>query len=53
MSHHVLNDDSILVVRKCIREMDAVFVFSACPQDMIPVNGEMCTPTEAHFVVVG
>ncbi len=33
-------------------EMDTVFVFSACPQDMIPVNGENCTPTEAHFVVV-
>jgi uncharacterized protein YcgI (DUF1989 family) len=34
-------------------EMDAVFVFSACPQDIIPVNGENCTPTEAHFAVVG
>jgi uncharacterized protein YcgI (DUF1989 family) len=27
-------------------EMDAVVVFSACPQDMLPVNSGM--PTEAH-----
>ena len=27
-------------------EMDAVVVFSACPQDMLPVNSG--TPTEAH-----
>lgn len=32
-------------------EMDAIVVFSACPQDMVPVNGEFMTPTEAHFVV--
>ena len=34
-------------------EMDCIVVFSACPQDIIPVNGENCTPTEAHFAVVG
>jgi hypothetical protein len=28
-------------------EMDLVIVFSACPQDLIPVNG--LNPTEAHF----
>jgi len=27
--------------------MDLVIVFSACPQDLIPVNG--LNPTEAHF----
>jgi uncharacterized protein YcgI (DUF1989 family) len=33
-------------------EMDCVVVFSACPQDMVPVNGVACTPTEAHFDMV-
>jgi uncharacterized protein YcgI (DUF1989 family) len=32
-------------------EMDLVIVFSACPQDITPVNGAQCLPTEAHFVV--
>lgn len=30
-------------------EMDAIIVLSACPQDMVPVNGLACTPTEAHY----
>ena len=30
-------------------EMDLVIAFSACPQDMLPINGVGCTPTEAHF----
>jgi uncharacterized protein YcgI (DUF1989 family) len=30
-------------------EMDCVVAFSACPQDMVPINGAACTPTEAHF----
>jgi hypothetical protein len=33
-------------------DMDLIIVFSACPQDMVPVNGEACMPTEAHFRVV-
>jgi len=33
-------------------EMDLVIVFSACPQDLIPINGVDCKPTEAHFEVV-
>ena len=33
-------------------EMDAVVAFSACPQDMVPVNGEACVPVEAHFAVI-
>ena len=34
-------------------EMDLVVVFSACPQDMVPVNGSACRPVEAHFVIEG
>ncbi|MFI5013689.1 MAG: DUF1989 domain-containing protein [Hyphomicrobiales bacterium] len=30
-------------------DMDIVIAFSACPQDMIPINGAACKPTEAHF----
>ena len=33
-------------------EMDCVVVFSACPQDVVPINGMDCTPTEAHFQVI-
>ena len=33
-------------------EMDCVIVFSACPQDMVPINGIACSPTEAHFEIV-
>ena len=30
-------------------EMDCLVVFSACPQDMVPINGAAMTPTAAHF----
>lgn len=33
-------------------EMDLIIAFSACPQDIIPVNGKNLTPTEAHFQVM-
>lgn len=33
-------------------EMACVVAFSACPQDMIPVNGTALTPTEAHFAIL-
>ena len=33
-------------------EMDCVVAFSACPQDVVPINGVDCVPTEAHFQVV-
>src|SRR4029077_12066271 len=33
-------------------EMDDVVAFSACPQDMIPINGIGQKPTEAHFEVL-
>ena len=32
-------------------EMDAVVAFSACPQDMIPINGADCVIHDAHFEV--
>ena len=31
--------------------MDCVAVMSACPQDLVPVNGADCTPTELQFEV--
>lgn len=33
-------------------EMDCVVAFSACPQDMVPINGVDCRPTEAHLEIV-
>jgi uncharacterized protein YcgI (DUF1989 family) len=33
-------------------EMDAIVAFSACPQDIVPINGRACTPTDAHFQVL-
>ena len=35
-----------------LAEMDCVVVFSACPQDVVPINGVDCLPTEAHFQVI-
>ncbi len=32
-------------------EFDCVAVMSACPQDLIPINGAANTPTELHFHV--
>ena len=32
--------------------MDCVIAFSACPQDVVPINGVDCTPTEAHFQIL-
>jgi uncharacterized protein YcgI (DUF1989 family) len=32
-------------------EMDLVIAFSACPQDVLPINGRACRPVEAHFKV--
>lgn len=33
-------------------EMDLVVAFSACPQDILPVNGRLGKPVEAHFDVI-
>ena len=32
--------------------MDCVVVLSACPQDMLPINGADCQPTEVHYQVM-
>ena len=32
-------------------EMDLVVAFSACPQNILPINGELKAPVEAHFKV--
>ena len=33
-------------------ELDCVVAFSACPQDMLPVNGAAMRPTHAHFAIL-
>ena len=33
-------------------EMPAVVAFSACPQDLMPINGPAQQPTEAHFQIL-
>jgi uncharacterized protein YcgI (DUF1989 family) len=32
-------------------DMDLIAAFSACPQDILPINGRAGEPVEAHFVV--
>jgi hypothetical protein len=32
-------------------EMDLIVAFSACPQDILPINGMAGQPTEAHFEI--
>ena len=34
-------------------ELDCIVAMSACPQDLLPINGEAGKPTEAHFEVLG
>jgi uncharacterized protein YcgI (DUF1989 family) len=34
-------------------EVDCIVAFSACPQDVVPINGLALQPTEAHFEVLG
>ena len=34
-------------------EMDCVVAMSACPQDILPINGEARDPTEAHYRILG
>jgi hypothetical protein len=33
-------------------EQDVIVAFSACPQDILPINGRHTIPTEAHFQVI-
>jgi len=30
-----------------------VVAMSCCPQDILPVNGAACEPTEAHYQILG
>jgi uncharacterized protein YcgI (DUF1989 family) len=32
--------------------MDCIVAFSACPQDMVPINGAAMKPTAAHFEII-
>ena len=34
-------------------EADCIIAFSACPQDVVPINGLALRPTEAHFELLG
>jgi uncharacterized protein len=34
-------------------ELDCIVAISACPQDLVPINGVGLSPTEAHFQVIG
>jgi hypothetical protein len=33
-------------------EMDLVIAFSACPQDIVPINGADCVPKDVHFEIL-
>ena len=33
-------------------EMDCIVAFSACPMDLLPINGPDRRPTEAHFEIL-
>ncbi len=35
-----------------LAEVDVVFVMSACPQDMVPVNGSQMQPTDVAYRVI-
>jgi uncharacterized protein YcgI (DUF1989 family) len=32
--------------------MDCIVAFSACPQDIVPINGWACTPTEFEYAIL-
>jgi uncharacterized protein len=34
-------------------EMDCILVMSACPQDMVPINGTDLTPRPVHYQLLG
>ena len=33
-------------------EMNTIIVFSACPQDVTPINGAQCIPRDAHYTTI-
>jgi uncharacterized protein YcgI (DUF1989 family) len=34
-------------------EMDLIVAFSACPQDIVPINGADCAPKDVQFEIIG
>ncbi|HEY5005906.1 MAG TPA: DUF1989 domain-containing protein, partial [Ktedonobacteraceae bacterium] len=34
-----------------LAELECVVVLSACPQDLVPINGKDCLPKDLHFEV--
>jgi uncharacterized protein YcgI (DUF1989 family) len=34
-------------------ELDCIVAMSACPQDILPINGTTGKPTEAHYEITG
>ena len=34
-------------------ELDCIVAMSACPQDILPINGKTGTTTEAHYQIIG
>jgi uncharacterized protein YcgI (DUF1989 family) len=34
-------------------ELDCIVAMSACPQDILPINGRTGTTTEAHYEITG
>ena len=34
-------------------ELDCIVAMSACPQDILPINGKTGKTTEAHYEVIG
>ena len=34
-------------------ELDCIVAMSACPQDILPINGKTGTTTEAHYEIIG
>jgi uncharacterized protein YcgI (DUF1989 family) len=37
---------------RLLAEMDLIVAFSACPMDLLPINGRDNKPTEAHFEIL-
>jgi uncharacterized protein len=33
-------------------QIDCIVAMSACPQDILPINGAACQPTEAHYRIL-
>jgi uncharacterized protein YcgI (DUF1989 family) len=49
---YVERGQQVRVINTHGQQVDCVIAFSACPQDMVPINGVACTPTDAHFEIL-